>query len=76
MFEKHGGWKLQACFLEDDGGEDTVIDVWEIPNPESVQKNLASAPNDLAFQELRPSFGECVETETLHVMNRQPVAMG
>ncbi len=75
LFEKHGGWKLQACFLEDDGGEDTVIDVWEIPNAEAVEKNLAAAPNDLAFQELRPRFGECVETETLHVMNRQPVAM-
>ena len=42
LFETHGGWKLQGCFLEADGEQDKIIDVWEIPNAAAVQKALAA----------------------------------
>jgi len=73
LFEKHGGWKLQGCYLQADGAETTVIDVWEIPNADTVQATLAAAPEDPAFQRLLPQIQECVESETLQVMTRQPV---
>ena len=73
LFEKHGGWKLQGCYLQADGAETTVIDVWEIPNVDTVQATLAAAPEDPAFQRLLPQIQECVESETLQVMTRQPV---
>ena len=75
LFEKHGGWKLQGCYLQADGAETTVIDVWEIPNADTVQATLAAAPEDPAFQRLLPQIQECVESETLQVMTRQPVMM-
>ena len=73
LFEKHGGWKLQGCYLQADGAETTVIDVWEIPNADTVQATLAAAPEGPAFQRLLPQIQECVESETLQVMTRQPV---
>ena len=73
LFEKHGGWKLQGCYLQADGAETTVIDVCEIPNVDTVQATLAAAPVDPAFQRLLPQIQECVESETLQVMTRQPV---
>ena len=73
LFDKHGGWKLQGCYLQADGAETTVIDVWEIPNMDTVQATLAAAPEDPAFQRLLPQIQECVESETLQVMTRQPV---
>ena len=73
LFEKHGGWKLQGCYLQADGAETMVIDVWEIPNVDTVQATLAAAPEDPAFQRLLPQIQECVESETLQVMTRQPV---
>ena len=73
LFEKHGGWKLQGCYLQADGAETTVIDVWEIPNADTVQATLAAAPEDPAFQRLLPQIQECVESETLQVMTRQSV---
>ena len=75
LFEKHGGWKLQGCYLQADGAETTVIDVWEIPNADTVQATVAAAPEDPAFQRLLPQIQECVESETLQVMTRQPVMM-
>lgn len=75
LFEKHGGWKLQGCYLQADGAETTVIDVWEIPNADTVQATLAAAPEDPAFERLLPQIQECVESETLQVMTRQPVMM-
>ena len=65
LFEKHGGWKLQGCYLQADGAETTVIDVWEIPNADTVQATLAAAPEDPASQRLLPQIQECVESETL-----------
>ncbi len=76
LFEKHGGWKLQGCYLQADGADTTVIDVWEIPHADAVQATLAAAPEDPAFQRLLPRIQECVESETLQVMTRQPVATG
>ena len=76
LFDKYGGWKLQACLLEADGDENKIIDVWEIPNAEAVRQNLDAVPNDPAFEGLRVRLQECVETETLHVMERQPVTIG
>ena len=70
LFEKHGGWKLQGCYLQADGAETTVIDVWEIPNVDTVRATLAAEPEDPAFQRSLPQIQECVESETLQVMTR------
>ena len=75
LFEKHGGWKLQACYLQADGAENRIIDVWKIPNAEAVRTNLDAAPADPAFHRLRPRLQECVEHEVLQVMTKQPVTI-
>ena len=75
LFEKHGGWKLQGCYLQAGGAANTIIDVGEIPDADAVQTNLASAAADPAFQRLLPRLQGCVESETLQVMTQQPVRM-
>ncbi len=75
LFEKYGGWKLQACYLQAGSGGTTIVDVWEIPNVEAIQKNLDAAPSDPAFRELVPRFRECVTHETFRVMEKQPVSL-
>ena len=65
LFEKHGGWTLQGCYLQADGAEKTVIDVWKVPNADAVQTSLATAAEDPAFQRLLPRIQDCVESETL-----------
>lgn len=75
LMEKHGGWKLQGCYLQADGVMNTIIDVWEIPNADAVQASLATAAEDPEFLKLRPRIQSCVESETLQVMTQQPVTI-
>ncbi len=75
LMEKHGGWKLQGCYLQADGATNTIIDVWEVPNADAVQASLATAAEDPEFQKLLPRIQSCVESETLQVMTQQPVTM-
>ncbi len=76
LLEKHGGWTLQGCYLQDDGAAQTVIDIWEIPSAAAVQTSLATAAEDPAFGRLLPRIQACVESESLQVMTRQPVTIG
>lgn len=73
LVEKHGGWKLQGSYYNVIGRLDSVVDVWEIPDANSIQTTLESASQDPEFQKWVPVIQECVEDETFQVMSKLPV---
>ncbi len=73
QMEKHGGWKLQGSYFNVIGRLNTVVDVWEVPDANSVQTTLEIASQDPEFQKWVPVIEECIEDETLQVMTKLPV---
>ncbi len=73
LVEKHGGWKLQGSYFNVIGRLNTVVDVWEVPDANSVQTTLEIASQDPEFQKWVPVIEECIEDETLQVMTKLPV---
>jgi len=73
LLEKNGGWKLHGSYFNTIGRLNTVIDVWEIPDANSVQTTLEIASQDPEFQKWIPVVEECIEDETLQVMSKLPV---
>lgn len=73
QLEKHGGWKLHGSYFNVIGRLNTVVDVWEVPDANSVQTTLEIASQDPEFQKWVPVIEECVEDETLQVMTKLPV---
>ena len=73
VLEKHGGWRLQGSYISAIGRLNTAVDVWELPDANSVQTTLEVASQDPEFQKLGPVLQECIEDETLQIMNKLPV---
>ena len=73
LVEKHGDWKLQGSYYNVIGRLDSVVDVWEIPDANSIQTTLESASQDPEFQKWVPVIQECIEDETFQVMSKLPV---
>jgi hypothetical protein len=65
---KHG-WKLLGSYSALVGRLNTVVDLWELPNPNAVEAALS----DPAFQKFGPTIHEIVEDETLTVLTRLPI---
>ncbi|WP_168669388.1 NIPSNAP family protein [Paraburkholderia sp. SG-MS1] len=63
------GWKLIGCFSSISGDLNTVIDLWELPNPNALQAALA----DPAFAEHSTDKWEIVAHETLTLFEQVPV---
>ena len=73
LVEKHDGWKLQGSYYNVIGRLDSVVDVWEIPDANSIQTTLESASRDPEFHKWVPVIQECIEDETFQVMSKLQV---
>ena len=68
LLAKHG-WKLLGSYASIVGRLNTVIDLWELPEPNAVEKALS----DPELQKFGPQIAEIVEDETLAVLTKLPI---
>jgi hypothetical protein len=64
------GWKLLAAYQNMIGRQNTVVDIWEIPDANSVEKVLGIASQLTAFRELAAALDDVIEEEVLQVMTK------
>ena len=69
LLSKHG-WKLLGSYASMVGRLNTVVDFWELPNPNAVQAALS----DPEFAKFAPLISEIVEDETLTMMTKLPIS--
>jgi hypothetical protein len=65
---KHG-WKLVGSYATIAGRLNTVLDVWELPDPNALQAALS----DPEMQKAGARISEIVEDETLTIMTKLPI---
>ena len=65
---KHG-WKLVGSYATVAGRLNTVLDVWELPDPNALQAALT----DPEMQKAGARISEIVEDETLTIMTKLPI---
>jgi len=65
---KHG-WKLLGSYATVAGRLNTVLDVWELPDPNALQAALS----DPEMQKAGARISEIVEDETLTIMTKLPI---
>lgn len=64
------GWKLLAAYQNIIGRQNTIVDIWEIPDANSVQNILGAVSTLPAFRELAARLDDVVEEEVLQVMTK------
>jgi hypothetical protein len=64
------GWKLLAAYQNIIGRQNTVVDVWEIPDANSVEKVLGAASQLTAFRQLAARLDDVIEDEVLQIMTK------
>jgi hypothetical protein len=64
------GWKLLAAYQNIIGRQNTIVDVWEIPDANSVEKTLGAVSQFAAFRDLVGQLNGVVEEEVLQVMTK------
>ncbi len=67
------GWKLQGSYISSIGRINSAIDVWEVPDANAVETVFEKLGGDPEFQKWVPVVEECIESETLQLMNKLPV---
>ena len=67
------GWKLQGSYFNAIGRLNSVVDVWEVPDANAVTAALEKLGQDPEFQKWAPVIEECIEQETIQLMNKLPV---
>ena len=65
---KHG-WKLVGSYASVVGRLNTVLDLWELPEPNAVEKAFA----DPALQKFGPRIAEIIEDEVLSFLTKLPI---
>ena len=68
LVNKHG-WKLMGSYAAIVGRLNTVVDMWEVPNPNAVEALLA----DPQFAKYAPTIHEIAEDETLTILTKLPI---
>ena len=68
LLAKHG-WKLMGSYSSLVGRLNTALDMWELPDPNAVQKALS----DPEFQKFAGRIKEIVEDETLAILTKLPI---
>jgi hypothetical protein len=63
------GWKLLGSYASVVGRLNTVVDLWELPDPNAIQAALS----DVEMQKYAPQISEIVEDETLTLLNKLPI---
>jgi hypothetical protein len=67
-FLEERGWKLLAAYQNIIGRQNTIVDIWEIPDANSVEKTLGAVNQLAAFRDLAGQLNGVVEEEVLQVM--------
>jgi len=65
---KHG-WKLPGSYASAIGRLNTVVDLWELPDPNALQAALS----DPEMQKFAPQINEVIEDETLALLMKLPI---
>jgi len=68
VLAKHG-WKLVGSYASVVGRLNTVVDLWELPNPNAVEVGLG----DPELQKFGGQISEIVEDEVLTLLTRLPI---
>jgi len=68
LLGKHG-WKLQGSYATIGGRLNTVVDWWELPDPNALQAALS----DPEFAKFAPQINEIVEDEVLSILTKLPI---
>jgi len=68
VVQKHG-WKLVGSYAGMVGRLNTVLDFWELPDPNAVEKALS----DPELQKHGARIAEIVEDETLSILTKLPI---
>jgi NIPSNAP protein len=64
------GWKLLGAYQNLIGRQNSIVDVWEIPDANSVEKVLGAASQLKAFRDLVGELDDVVEEEVLQVLTK------
>ena len=68
MLANHG-WKLMGSYASLVGRLNTVVDFWELPDPNAVQMALS----DPEMQKFGPRIAAIVEDEVLSILTKLPI---
>jgi NIPSNAP len=66
------GWKLIGAYQSAIGPLNTVVDLWEVNDPNSVTETLATVGKNPEFAKWAALLPEVVEEEVLQLMNKVP----
>ena len=66
------GWRLLGAWRVAVGRLNTVYDLWEIPDANSIQSVLDNLREDEDFIKWAAGLPECVEKETLEILEKLP----
>jgi hypothetical protein len=66
------GWKLLGAYQNLIGRQNTIVDLWEIPDANSVEKVLGEASQLAAFRNAAAQLADVVEEEVLQLMFKVP----
>jgi hypothetical protein len=69
---ENSGWKLVGAYENSIGRLNTVIDLWEINDPNAVPFTLATASKDADFVRWAAHLPELLEEEVLQIMTKVP----
>lgn len=64
------GWKLLAAYQNLIGRQNTIVDIWELPDANSVEKTLGAVSQLAVFRDLAGQLNGVVEEEVLQVMTK------
>jgi hypothetical protein len=65
---KHG-WKLLGSYASVIGRLNTVVDLWELPDPSALQ----AAQSDPELAKFAPQVSEIIEDETVALLTKLPI---
>jgi len=66
------GWKLIGAYQNAIGRLNSVVDLWEVIDPNAVTETLARVGRDKEFGEWAAQLPDLVEEEVLQLMSKLP----
>jgi hypothetical protein len=69
---ERSGWKLIGAYQTAIGPLNSVVDLWEVNNPNAVTETLAAVRRDPEFAQWAAQLPELVEEEVLQLMSKLP----
>ena len=67
------GWKLHGSYFNTIGRINSVLDVWEVPDANAVGAAMEVLGQEPEMQKWLPVIEDCIESETLQLMEKLPV---